>query len=145
MLAAANLDFIALYGRREFSVIDAATGELRWKCEDVPAHSTVFASEDTIYLLPPDRREAAMFRAVDGRRLDAANVGDLLVNAVAVLPRGIVVAEKLTGVLGLQVSQMTLRGIDPARGKEYWRVSYPGGTLMTLLDDRRLLTMSADG
>ena len=97
MLAAANTEYVCLYGRREFLVLDAETGEVRWKCSNVPQHTTVFGNEDVVYMVPPDRSNAAAFRAADGKRLEVEKLGDLLVTAVAVTARGLVTVDGASG------------------------------------------------
>lgn len=146
MLAAANTEYVCLYGRREFVVLDAGTGDVRWKCANIPQHATVFGTEDVVYLIPPDRSQAVAFRASDGKRLDAERLGDRLVNTVAVTPRGLVIVDGLsTGILGLEAPRTTVRLFDPTTRTESWKVQYPGGAKLALLDDLQLLAVSASG
>ena len=146
MLAAANTEYVCLYGRREFLVLDAQSGELRWKCSNVPQHTTIFGNEDVVYMVPPDRSNAAAFRATDGKRLEVEKLGDLLVTAVAVTPRGLVTVDGVSGgILGLEAPRTIVRLIDPISKKESWKVEYPGGTKLSLLDDMRILAVSATG
>ncbi len=146
MLAAANTEYVCLYGRREFVVLDAETGEVRWKCSNVPQHTTVFGNEDVVYMIPPDRANAAAFRASDGKRLTIEKLGDLLVTAVAVTPRGLVSVDGVSGgILGLEPPRTVVRLIDPVSRKEFWKIEYPGGTKLSLLDDMRILAISGSG
>ena len=146
MLAAANTEYVCLYGRREFVVLDAETGEVRWKCSNVPQHTTVFGNEDVVYMIPPDRSNAAAFRASDGKRLTIEKLGDLLVTAVAVTPRGLVSVDGVSGgILGLEPPRTVVRLIDPVSRKEFWKIEYPGGTKLSLLDDMRILAISGSG
>jgi outer membrane protein assembly factor BamB len=146
MLAAANTEYVCLYGRREFLVLDAETGDVRWKCSNVPQHTTIFGNEDAVYMIPPDRSNAAAFRATDGKRLETEKLGDLLVTAVAVTPRGLVTVDGVSGgILGLEAPKTVVRLIDPISRKEFWKIEYPGGTSLSLLDDMRILAVSASG
>jgi outer membrane protein assembly factor BamB len=146
MLAVANTEYVCLYGRREFTVLDAVTGELRWKCSNLPQHATVFGNEDVIYMIPPDRNQAIAFRATDGKKLEVPKLGDLLVSAVAVTPRGLVVADgRSSHILGLEPPKTVIRLVDPVTLHESWRVEYPGGTNLTLLDQHQMLAVSSDG
>ncbi len=116
MLAAANTEYVCIYGRREFLVLDAETGEIRWKCSNVPQHTNIFGNEDVVYMIPPDRTNAAAFRASDGKRLDVDRLGDLLVTAVAVTPRGLVTVDGVSGgILGLEAPRTVIRLVDPSR------------------------------
>ena len=118
MLAAANTEYVCIYGRREFLVLDAETGEVRWKCSNVPQHTTIFGNEDVVYMVPPDRSNAAAFRASDGKRLEVDKLGDLLVTAVAVTPRGLVTVDGVSGgILGLEAPRTVVRLVDPMPAK----------------------------
>jgi outer membrane protein assembly factor BamB/tetratricopeptide (TPR) repeat protein len=146
MLAAANTEYVCLYGRREFTVLDAQTGELRWKCASLPQHATLFGNEDVIYVMPADRNQAAAYRATDGKKLEIAKLGDLLVTAVAVTPRGLVVADgRSSHILGLEPARTVVRLVDPLTLHETWRAEYPGGTSLTLLDPLNMLAVSSAG
>ena len=146
MLAAANTEYVCLYGRREFTVLDSQTGEVRWKCTNLPQHATLFGNEDVIYVMPPDRNQAAAFRATDGKKLDVQKLGDLLVTAIAVTPRGLVVADgRSSRILGLEPARTVVRLVDPITTRESWRLEYPGGTSLTLLDPSQMLAVSASG
>jgi outer membrane protein assembly factor BamB len=146
MLAAANSDYVCVYGRRQFTVLDAESGEVRWTCSDIPRNSTVFGNEDAVYIIPPDRSAAAAFRARDGKRLEVDKLGDLLVNAVAAVPGGIVTAEGLSsGILGLSGPRTVVQLIDPISGKTAWKLEYPGTTSLTLLGETRLVAVAGTG
>jgi outer membrane protein assembly factor BamB/tetratricopeptide (TPR) repeat protein len=146
MLAAANTEYVCVYGRREFTVLDAQTGEVRWKCTSLPQHATVFGNEDVIYMIPSDRNQAVAFRATDGKRLEVPKLGDLLVSTIAVTPRGLVVADgRSSRILGFDPTRTVVRLVDPLTLHESWRVEYPGGTNLTLLDQLRMLAISAAG
>ena len=146
MLAAANTEYVCLYGRREFTVLDSQTGEVRWKCTNLPQHATVFGNEDVIYMIPSDRNQSVAFRARDGKRLEASKLGDLLVSAIGVTSRGLVVADgRSSHILGLEPARTVLRLVDPLTLHESWRAEYPGGTNLTLLDQMHMLAVSAAG
>jgi outer membrane protein assembly factor BamB len=146
MLAAANTEYVCLYGRREFTVLDAQTGELRWKCTNLPQHATVFGNEDVIYMIPSDRNQSIAFRATDGKKLEVAHLGDLLVSTIGVTPRGLVVADgRSSRILGLEPARTVVRLVDPLTLHESWRAEYPGGTSLTLLDQSQMLAVSAAG
>jgi outer membrane protein assembly factor BamB/tetratricopeptide (TPR) repeat protein len=146
MLAAANTEYVCVYGRREFTVLDAQTGEVRWKCTNLPQHATVFGNEDVIYMIPSDRNQSAVFRATDGKKLEVPKLGDLLVSTVGVTSRGLVVADgRSSHILGLEPARTVVRLVDPLTLHESWRVEYPGGTSLTLLDQLRMLAVSAAG
>ncbi len=146
MLAAANTEYVCVYGRRAFTVLDAQTGDVRWKCANLPQHATVFGNEDVIYMIPSDRNQAAAFRATDGKKLEVPKLGDLLVSAIGVTPRGLVVSDgRSSHILGLEPARTVVRLVDPLTQHETWRAEYPGGTSLTLLDQLRMLAVSASG
>ncbi|HEV8004189.1 MAG TPA: PQQ-binding-like beta-propeller repeat protein, partial [Planctomycetaceae bacterium] len=146
MLAAANTEYVCVYGRREFTVLDAQNGDVRWKCSNLPQHATVFGNEDVIYMIPSDRNQSVAFRASDGKKLEVPNLGDLLVSTIGITSRGLVVADGRTShILGLEPPRSVVRLVDPLTQHESWRAEYPGGTSLTLLDQLRMLAVSASG
>ena len=146
MLAAANTEYVCVYGRREFTVLDAQTGDVRWKCSSLPQHATVFGNEDVIYMIPSDRNQSAAFRASDGKKLEIPKLGDLLVNTIGITSRGLVVADgRSSHILGLEPPRTVVRLVDPLTLHESWRAEYPGGTSLTLLDQLRMLAVSSGG
>ena len=115
MLAAANTEYVCVYGRREFTVLDAQTGDVRWKCTNLPQHATVFGNEDVIYMIPSDRNQSAAFRATDGKKLEVPKLGDLLVSTVGVTSRGLVVADgRSSHILGLEPGERSCVSCRPA-------------------------------
>jgi outer membrane protein assembly factor BamB len=146
MLAAANTEYVCLYGRREFTVLDARTGDVRWKCSNLPQHATIFGNDDAIYMVPSDRNQAVAYRATDGKKLDVPKLGDLLVNVIGVMPRGLLVADgRSSQILGIESSRTLVRLVDPITQHVFWRAEYPGGTNLTLLDGLQMLAVSATG
>jgi outer membrane protein assembly factor BamB len=146
MLAAANTEYVCVYGRREFTVLDAQTGEVRWKCANLPQHATVFGNEDVIYMIPSDRNQSAAYRASDGKKLEIPKLGDLLVNTIGITSRGLVVADgRSSHILGLEPPRTVVRLVDPLTLHESWRAEYPGGTSLTLLDQLQMLAVSSGG
>ena len=140
------MDFSKLDGLVPAVIQDAESGEVRWTCSDIPRNSTVFGDEDAVYIIPPDLSAAAAFRARDGKRLEVDKLGDLLVNAVAVMPGGIVTAEGLSsGILGLSGPRTVVQLIDPISGKTAWKLEYPGTTSLTLLGETRLVAVAGTG
>ncbi|HET6324229.1 MAG TPA: PQQ-binding-like beta-propeller repeat protein, partial [Planctomycetaceae bacterium] len=146
MLAAANTEYVCVYGRREFTVLDAQTGDVRWKCTNLPQHATVFGNEDVIYMIPADRNQSAAYRASDGKKLEVPKLGDLLVSTIGITSRGLIVADgRSSQILGLDPPRSVVRLVDPLTQRESWRAEYPGGTSLTLLDQLRMLAVSAAG
>jgi len=68
------------------------------------------------------------------------------VTAIAVTPRGLVVADgRSSRILGLEPARTVVRLVDPISTHESWRLEYPGGTTLTLLDPSQMLAVSASG
>ena len=57
MLAVANSEYVCTYGRREFTVVDAMTGELLWRKTDVPLHTHL---AETAFEVERARKEYGM-------------------------------------------------------------------------------------
>jgi len=80
MLAVANSNYVCVYGRRMFTVLDAATGKLRWTRHRVPAFTKLVGNEDVLYMVTQNRIESVAFRAADGKPLSVDDIGTLIVD-----------------------------------------------------------------
>jgi len=147
MLAAANSGCICLYGRREISVLDPLTGDVRWTLENVLPDAVVFATEEMVFVLPPSRVSAAAYRASDGRPIESGDFVSLLSKMVAIVDGGLVIteSERAGGILGLAAGRTVVRLYDPVTRKNVWNKSFPGGTNFSLLDGDRLVCLEASG
>ena len=146
MLAAANTEYVAIYGRREFIVLDAETGEL---AGNAPTCRSTRPSSETKTWSTWSRRTARTRPPSAHFRRETAcggQAGDLLVTAVAVTPRGLVTVDGASGgILGLEAPRTVVRLVDPISKREFWKLDYPGGTRLSLLDDTRMLAIDGTG
>ena len=59
---------------RNLTAVDPRTGETLWIRHDVPPGSELFGDDDYVFVLPPDRPEALLLRALDGELLGTRKV-----------------------------------------------------------------------
>jgi outer membrane protein assembly factor BamB len=147
MLAISNSRYVAYYGRRQFTLLDAATGEILWTYENLPTGALICGDEEVLYIIPQDRSRAVALRALDGKPLDIPNLGSLLGKTVQLAGRNLVTVEtkRGTGLLGAKHAILTIRLYDPLAGRTVWEETYPAQSSMSLLDDRRLIVLNPDG
>ncbi len=147
MLAVANSDYVCLYGRRSFTVLDATTGEVRWTHDDVPANTMLYGSQDAVYMVPPDRRAAAAFRAHDARPLNIPEIGRLLSKTIWISGNQLVLVESssLAGLFGLSGAATVIRGYNPLSKKEHWKQQFPAGSYFSVLEDGHLVVLRTEG
>ncbi|MBW3539024.1 MAG: PQQ-like beta-propeller repeat protein [Planctomycetes bacterium] len=148
MMAVANARYVCTYGRREFHVIDALTGELLWTKGGIPVGTQVYGTEDTVFVIPRgDYGQTLALRALDGKQLDMPRAGELLAKAVRVSHEGIVVMDSSAArsLLGLTRRKTSVKLVEPVTGNERWKVEFPTGAYFALLDDARLAAIDADG
>jgi len=59
---------------RNLVVVDPLTGEPLWIRQDIPPNSEIFGDDQYIFVLPPQERDAMVFRAIDGESLGKRNI-----------------------------------------------------------------------
>lgn len=148
MLAVANSNYVCVYGRRKFTVLDSATGKVRWMCRNVPAYTKLVGNEDVLYMVPKNRADAVAYRAADGKPLAVENVGSLMGKAIRISERGLVLIEQRSGssILGLSTSSATVvRQFDPLTKTQHWTHSFPSGVYFSVLEGDTLAALRKDG
>ncbi|HUG89428.1 MAG TPA: PQQ-binding-like beta-propeller repeat protein, partial [Planctomycetaceae bacterium] len=148
MLAVANAEYVCTYGRREFTVYDATTGAVLWKKTGVPLGTQVYGTDEHVFVVPRGNySETAVLRALDGQRVDMPDAGELLGRAIRLSPQGFVVVEAASSqsLLGLSNRNTLVRLVNPADGKERWKVEFPNNTSFALLDEAWLTALRSSG
>ncbi|MEX2285889.1 MAG: PQQ-binding-like beta-propeller repeat protein, partial [Planctomycetaceae bacterium] len=136
LLAVANNNYLCVYGRRSFTVLDAATGKFLWRCGDVAKNTRVYGTEDVLFVLPQARNEAVALRARDGKKLAIDNVAQLISNSIYNCGKNLVQLDT-----GLGKSVMALSSKDPLTGKVLWTRELPSKANLALLDDGHLAVL----
>jgi len=129
-LAIANDDIIICQGRRQLTVFDTQTGDVRWTYTGIRPGASIFGGRETVYVRPADGQNCVALRALDGKRLEVANLGEVLNRAVDSVDDSFVMP--LTG------GRPGLRLFDPLANRESWKIEYAKGTLIYPLEHDRL-------
>jgi outer membrane protein assembly factor BamB len=145
LLAVANDQYVCVYGRRRFTVLDTLTGAERWSFEGTSRETLLVGNEDVLYLVSADRSEVTALRSLDGKILDIPGAKALLSESVAILPTGLLHVGTQSSFLGLSRPQTVVRLYDPLTKQEHWRRAWTSDTYLSLLDDGRLLALGAAG
>jgi hypothetical protein len=69
-----NARYVCFQQRRNIVAVDPLSGELLWAQEDFPPGSEIFGDEQYLFVLPPGRDEASVYRAIDGQLLGRRKV-----------------------------------------------------------------------
>jgi outer membrane protein assembly factor BamB len=148
-LAAVTPSYVALERRREITVVDAATGELRWTRSGWPQNAVVVGTDSLLYVLPSDGRPGKVLRAIDGQEIALPQAAANIQHAVAACgDRLLLVVQEptLTLPLGLRVGGgATVSLYDPFTGTMDWKRTYPSETLFEVADDGSLVVLTPDG
>lgn len=67
--------YICLLRSRSLYALDPLTGSTLWVRQDIPMSSTVFGDEEYVFVLPPDKSEAIVLRALDGETAGTRKIG----------------------------------------------------------------------
>ena len=65
-LEAVTARYVCMQRARSISALDPFTGATLWRRDDIPPGSVVFGDEDYVFVLPPDKPEALVLRALNG-------------------------------------------------------------------------------
>ena len=149
MLAVANSEYVCVYGRRRIEVLDALTGIIRWTRDDIPKGTIVFGNENMLFIIPADQSKATALAASDGHQLDVplATLTDLANKAIHISRAGLVLAESKSsgGIFGLGGIKTIIRLHDPTTRKDVWKLEYPRGTYLAVLEGGELAALKKDG
>jgi len=145
-LAIVNDQYLCVYDRRGFVVLDIQDGSLRWKHRTGSADVRVTGTPDCIYVLPPTGTPLA-FRALDGKAIEIKNLSGLLAKTVQFVGNDCLTVESSNSfsLFGLGGSKTRLRLADPIRGKTLWTLDLPTNTALARLNDGSLITLGSDG
>ena len=138
LLAISNTNYVCVYGRRSFTVLDAATGKFLWRCADVLKNTRVYGTEEVLFVVPQARAEAVALRARDGKKLPIENVAQLISNSIYNTGTNLVQLDAAGGK-----SMMTLASKNPLTGQALWTKELPSKVSLALLDDGNLAVLDA--
>ena len=65
-LELATARYICVQRLRSLIALDPLTGATLWVRQDIPQGSVVFGDDEYVFVLPPDKPEALVLRALDG-------------------------------------------------------------------------------
>lgn len=144
MMAVATERYVCAYGRREFTLLDSATGDRLWSRAEIPPGTQVFGTADVVFVALPDRLLA--LRALDGKELDAPHVQNVRNQLVAIAGDLLVIHEQAGArkLFGLKPAGPSIRAIDPLTGESRWtpeRIDFPIGTNFSLLGGETLVAL----
>lgn len=142
-LSLSNSEYVCYQGRRTLTVLDALTGETRWRFDGVQPGTVFFGDDDVLYLRTPTVADSVALRAIDGKRIDVPKLGEHFTRAAQVVGRGILFSTVST-TSPTPPSELpgkphvTLRLIDPLKNDDVWKAELATGTLMSQLPGDRL-------
>ncbi len=70
----ATAGYICVQHSRNLVALDPLNGSTLWARQDIPPESTLFGDEEYVFVLPPDKTEALVLRALDGELLGARKI-----------------------------------------------------------------------
>jgi outer membrane protein assembly factor BamB len=147
MLAFANERYVGVYGRREFSVLDAATGETLWVRRDVGPNAVAFGARDIVLIVPSEDGELAALRMSDGKPFEMPDAAETLSHTIHISSAGMLVLDNATG--GDQSKPAVVRLYDPGARRDHWRLEIsreallgaPDGGWLPIFDPAGRLSM----
>ncbi len=135
-LCLANSAAVCYQGRRNLTMLDARTGSVRWTCGGVRGGARVFGNEEVVYVHPADGRNPFALRCTDGKRLEIANLAELMLGAMQNYGKDFVLLDGNS-----RPNRLLLRRFDPLEQRDLWKREFPAQTLFSALDVRRLAVL----
>ncbi|MGH7200978.1 MAG: PQQ-binding-like beta-propeller repeat protein, partial [Planctomycetaceae bacterium] len=147
MLAVANSEYLCVYGRRQITVLDPMTGEVRWTHGGLPLGTQVYGNRDVLFVRPENGSSSYALRALDGRRLEVPNLDELLAKTVLVADGGLVLLEERRSFsfFGLAGGKSVLHLFDPLAEKDRWKREYSIHAVFSQPGFTTLAALSPDG
>lgn len=147
MLAAANSRYVCLYGRRQFTVLDASSGRTLWTKRQLLPNTSVYGTEEVLFVVPDDGKDTLVLRALDGKPLDMPNAADFLSRAGRILDRGVLLFEKSTAnnENGSRGAAMVVRLYDPVQRENRWRQTFPADVRVAIPGEGWLAALTDAG
>jgi len=145
MLAVVNDDYVCVYGRREITVYDSTTGDVRWSYENRDRSATVVGNEHALFIVPADRGQAVALRSIDGARLNIPNIGKLVGEALDLTSEGLVLVDSQSAFFGLSRPRTVVRMYDPLTDTEHWKRSWASDVYLGRSEDGDLIALSPSG
>ena len=70
----ATVGYICVQRSRSLMALDPLTGSAFWVRQDIPQGSVVFGDDEYLFVLPPDKAEAMVLRAMDGELIGSRKI-----------------------------------------------------------------------
>ena len=134
-LVTANGEVIVTQIRRTVTVQDSLTGEVVWTLGNLPQGTQFLGDEELLYIRTSQGTATAR-RTRDGEPVEIADLQGLLARAVDLVGRNFILLDP-----AVDKNPAKLRCFDPLTRKDLWTAPIPGGALLSLLDDSRLVSL----
>jgi outer membrane protein assembly factor BamB len=132
-------DFACYQRLRNLTVIDPLTGDVLWVRNDVPAGSDLFGDDELLFVVPPNAREAVVFRTMDGLELGRRQLPPVDQRVITLGRR--VLAWSLGEVNG----RVVLKLVDPWEQKELWRRQFEADAKFSCIGEEAVGVMERSG
>ena len=78
LLGAVGNHYVCFQRFRNLTAVDPLSGETLWARQDLPPECDLFGDDQYVFVLPTDREEATVLRALDGQRVGTRKVPRLV-------------------------------------------------------------------
>lgn len=147
-LSFANTEIVGYQGRRTFTVLDAASGEVLWSHDRVRPGTRIIAGPEIVCIVPPNGQAAQILRAIDGQPVSSTAMGTSSGPAGTESWRSVI---DLVGARDLILtvpegnSSTKVKRFDPVANREVWSVHLPRSAFYSLLENDWLAILQPDG
>jgi hypothetical protein len=150
-LAVVQPNYLCVYGRRSISILDPRTGEEQWKLDGLPMNAQVVGNRDFLFAIVPGKNEAMVYRALDGKPIEAPGVAKLLNGALMTHGASLLLFDQVDpnplDALGIRRSKSkgVLRLYDPISRTTHWQIKFENRAFVSPLSDDQVIAVQIDG
>lgn len=138
-----NQRYVAYLLRRQLTVLDAATGELAWERNDLPASAVILGGPCIIFVRDPMLGNITAYSALDGSKLEIPKLNSFWKTAIEVVDDDLIRIEPVSAFNF--TTGIRLQRFNVLAQSEVWRTTLPKDVKATCISGHRLVLLGTDG
>lgn len=133
-------EVVGYRGRRNLTVVDAATGEWRWEIRDLPQDAQMQSTNDLVFVTSARWPSGVLLNARDGRVLPM----EPAVREHFLAAKASIGADLLAVTRG-DANSIVVERWNPTTQQSIWKSTFPATSYFSWVDTKTLTTLTQDG
>jgi hypothetical protein len=140
LLTVCTPEVVGYRGRRNLTVVDAATGEWRWEIRDLPQDARLQSTNELVFVVSARWPDGVLLNARDGRVLPM----EPAVREHFLAAKGVIGSDLLAVTRG-DANAIVVERWNPTTQQSLWKSTFPANSYFSWLDTKTLTTLAPDG